>query len=168
MCIRDSFNILLHSNDVCDLILSKMKIYNTIFEVSKYLLIILFIYSGCTKLIGHYIFLDQLTHIPVLKHYAGFSSMFIPIIEIAAGIMLVFQNTTIIGWWICSILLSSFTIYISAMLLFAPHLPCSCGGIISSLTWKQHLVLNFLLASVGWFNIYQHNLLLKFSMHTRE
>jgi hypothetical protein len=43
-----------------------------------------------------------------------------------------------------------FTVYIGCMLLFAPDLPCSCGGIIRQLSWKQHLLLNlFLLVLAG-------------------
>ncbi|MDX1365731.1 MAG: hypothetical protein R3243_16110, partial [Arenibacter latericius] len=40
--------------------------------------------------------------------------------------------------------------YTVAVLFFAPTLPCSCGGIISLLSWEQHLVFNlvFLLLSI--------------------
>jgi hypothetical protein len=45
-----------------------------------------------------------------------------------------------------------FTIYILAIIRFSKHLPCSCGGIISELSWKEHLFLNvflILLAAIG-------------------
>jgi hypothetical protein len=50
--------------------------------------------------------------------------------------------------------MAAFTGYIGFMLLSNIELPCSCGGVISSLSWKNHLVFNILfllLASVGYY-----------------
>ncbi|MEQ8421197.1 MAG: hypothetical protein RIB64_14400, partial [Arenibacter algicola] len=38
-----------------------------------------------------------------------------------------------------------FTGYTVAIVFFAPYRPCSCGGVISLLSWEQHLVLNAIL-----------------------
>jgi hypothetical protein len=38
-----------------------------------------------------------------------------------------------------------FTGYTMAIVFFAPYRPCSCGGVISLLSWEQHLALNILL-----------------------
>jgi hypothetical protein len=35
-----------------------------------------------------------------------------------------------------------FTVYLAWMIQFAAHLPCNCGGVISSMSWKQHIVFN--------------------------
>jgi hypothetical protein len=46
----------------------------------------------------------------------------------------------------------AFTLYIGAIMTFNKELPCSCGGIISLLSWKEHLVFNsvfILLAFAG-------------------
>lgn len=145
-----------------------MRTYNVIFQILRYILIVLFIYTGVSKFIGYYLFLSQLSDIIFLQKMAGFISIFIPLIEIAAGIALAFQKTEIIGWWLCAVLLSGFSIYVSMMLLFAPHLPCSCGGIIAALSWTQHLIINILLGFICWIKLYRHYLISKFSMHTRE
>ncbi len=41
------------------------------------------------------------------------------------------------------ILMSLFTIYVSIIYYFSPDIPCSCGGIISNMSWPQHILLNF-------------------------
>ena len=41
--------------------------------------------------------------------------------------------------------MSGFTLYIIDMMTFDKYLPCSCGGIIETLTWAQHLCLNIAL-----------------------
>jgi len=38
------------------------------------------------------------------------------------------------------------------MIAFTPHLPCSCGGVIRELSWRDHLFFNVcftVLAAVG-------------------
>jgi hypothetical protein len=39
-------------------------------------------------------------------------------------------------------LMTLFTIYIAIILVVNNHIPCSCGGIIQSMSWKQHLLFN--------------------------
>ncbi len=56
--------------------------------------------------------------------------------------MLTVKGTRKYGLWASFILLMIFTFYISGMLLSGEHLPCSCGGIIRELSWRQHLIFN--------------------------
>jgi hypothetical protein len=35
-----------------------------------------------------------------------------------------------------------FTFYIAYMIGFAAQLPCSCGGVLKEMSWKQHLFFN--------------------------
>ena len=144
-----------------------MRIYHIVFETTKLLLIALFIYTACSKLIGYYIFWQQLSKIPLLGAWADFLSVFVPAFEILIAGLLIFPRTTMAGWWLAAVLLSIFSFYVAAMMLFAPKLPCSCGGIISTLTWKQHLVVNIILATLCWIRIYQFYFITKFSMHTK-
>jgi len=42
------------------------------------------------------------------------------------------------------------TVYLALMLGTQQHLPCSCGGAIEGLTWRQHVLFNlFFLALAG-------------------
>jgi len=62
------------------------------------------------------------------------------VIMLAIGIIESKYQT--VGIYASLILLLSFEIYISGMLLSGMRLPCTCGGIISKMSWKQHLVFN--------------------------
>jgi Methylamine utilisation protein MauE len=45
-----------------------------------------------------------------------------------------------------------FTFYIAAIMTFSKELPCACGGVLSMLHWKGHLVFNIVfvgLAAMG-------------------
>lgn len=145
-----------------------IKYTSLLFETSRWLLILLFVYTGLSKITGHSLFLQQLSKVPLLADMAGFIAVAIPLAELAAAGSLVWVKTEITGWWISSILLSSFSIYIGSMLLFAPHLPCSCGGIVAALSWKQHLLINLSLAIIAWLKLYQHYFIVRFRMHARE
>jgi hypothetical protein len=52
-----------------------------------------------------------------------------------------------------SALMVSFTIYIIATLTFSKHIPCSCGGIIAQLSWKQHILFNTVFIILGFLGI---------------
>jgi hypothetical protein len=47
-----------------------------------------------------------------------------------------------------------FTIYVGLMISFAPHLPCSCGGVIKQMSWKQHLTFNTFFTALALFGIW--------------
>jgi hypothetical protein len=77
----------------------------------------------------------------------------IPSVEIGISLLLVIPNLRKPGLLFSASLMSLFTLYIAYMLLFTPELPCSCGGILNSLGWKEHLIFNLCfttLAFMGW------------------
>jgi hypothetical protein len=66
----------------------------------------------------------------------------IPATEVFISVMLAVTYTRKAGLYASFILLLIFSLYIAGMLLSGINLPCSCGGIIQQLSWKQHLVFN--------------------------
>lgn len=118
------------------------------------LFILLFAYTAFQKFSHHQLFLITLQRSTLLNPIAGFISWFIPITEFGLVSLLLFPSLRKIGLLCSATLLSMFTVYISIMLLFVPKLPCSCGGIISYLSWKQHIIFNIvfiLVALYGWY-----------------
>lgn len=75
-------------------------------------------------------------------------SILVPIIEvlIAFGLLLSIYFKLILKLGIFVML--CFTLYVSFIYLFSPDIPCTCGGIISTLTWVQHIIINFILLLV--------------------
>jgi putative oxidoreductase len=121
-----------------------------VFQISKFLLILLFTYAGCTKLIAHYQFAAQLRQVALLQNFAGLLSVSLPVIELITALCLVFDSTLMGGLILSAILMTGFTMYVGTMLLFSSTLPCSCGGVIAQMTWKQHSLFNLFFLLLSW------------------
>lgn len=129
------------------------KTRNFIVEIIAALFILLFVYAAVSKLIDHTGFLHSLQNSPLLQPFASILSWLVPFTEIAISILLFSPKLKKAGLLFSVCLMTAFTFYIVYMLLFIPHLPCSCGGVLKNMTWKQHLIFNAsftLLAFIGW------------------
>jgi hypothetical protein len=115
---------------------------NIVYNITKFLLALLFAYTGSSKLLGHKLFLTQLMQIEILKAVALPVSFLLPALEILTAVFLGIDRVHIFGLWLAAFLMTTFTVYVAAMLLLKSNLPCTCGGVISSMTWKQHLLFN--------------------------
>lgn len=111
--------------------------------------LLVFLYTGINKLWFHQKFQVALMKSDLLSDYAVPLSWAIPILEIVISILLFFPGTRKAGLTMSIGLMAVFTFYIAYMILFTPDLPCSCGGIISALSWPQHLALNIFLLLLG-------------------
>jgi uncharacterized membrane protein YphA (DoxX/SURF4 family) len=122
----------------------------TIIESISILYIILFLYTGISKIIDYPIFKEQIALSPILAPIARLVAILIPIIEFAIVVMLIVPRWRLKGFYSSAVLMTIFTIYIIFLLSFSKELPCSCGGIISELSWGQHVIFNsaFLLMAI--------------------
>ena len=133
-------------------------------ECISALLIFLFVYTATSKLLDHNSFVFILSQSPLLQQYSIPLSWVIPFTEIIISSFLFIPRLRKTGLLFSMMLMTAFTIYIGYMVAFTPQLPCSCGGVIKSLTWKEHLVLNIsfvLMAFVGWRMIRKNKILLQ-------
>jgi hypothetical protein len=114
---------------------------------ARIILLLLFAYTATSKLIEHGLFVFQmrLAPLPYMINLAPILGWLIPTIEAILAAALYTQRYYIKALYGSGILLCLFEAYIVAMMLSGSHLPCSCGGIISTLSWKAHLVINALL-----------------------
>ena len=106
------------------------------------LLVLLFIYTGLSKLLDFSTFHLQLSKSPFITNYANAVAWILPAVEIVIALALVFKRTRLLGLYGSLFLMTMFTAYIYAMLHYSYDLPCSCGGIISKMSWTQHLWFN--------------------------
>ena len=104
--------------------------------------IVLYVYAAMSKLLAYPLFTAQLAMHPLLKPFAGWLAWGVPAAELLIAALLVIPFTRLIGLYGSAILLFIFTVYLTGMILTDSHLPCSCGGIISGFTWRQHIVFN--------------------------
>lgn len=120
----------------------------------RYALIILLVYAALNKWMDHPKFYNDLRNSPLLGNewLSMGTAWAIPFVELLVALLLVFPTTRLKGLYAAFTLMLLFTLYITVILWFANHVPCSCGGIISRFTWPQHLIFNIgftLLALLG-------------------
>jgi hypothetical protein len=121
-------------------------------EIFATLLILLFLYASLSKFLDFRTFIKEMNNQPLPNSWTPFLVWFIPCLEIFLSITLVLERTRLMGFYGSLILMSLFTIYTAVILLhFFSYIPCSCGGIIKRLSWRQHLIFNlfFIAVSLG-------------------
>ena len=130
-------------------------IHSKLIALFSILLTILFVYTAVSKLIHLELFQIRLERMPFISPFAQWISWGIPFLELVIAGLLLLHRYRVIGLWASVVLLGLFTIYIMAVLQFSDSIPCSCGGIISILGWRDHIILNitfmiFALLGIIW------------------
>jgi uncharacterized membrane protein YphA (DoxX/SURF4 family) len=108
------------------------------------LFVILFLYTGISKLMEYAVFKEQIAESPILRQIAPFIAWSLPLTEYIVTILLIIPRWRLKGLYTSLLLMIAFTLYIGAIMTFNKELPCSCGGIISELSWQGHLIFNSL------------------------
>jgi len=116
--------------------------YGLCIDIIAGLLILLFVYTALSKLDNYSFFQAQLNLYPFIGLFGGTLAWAIPGMELLIAILLLLPAHRRKGLMGALILLIAFTIYLLLMILYTPDLPCSCGGVIQSLTWTQHIFFN--------------------------
>lgn len=109
-----------------------------------WLLMLLFVYAAINKLFTLPQFTVTLGESPLIHKGAGTLAYVIPITELVIVLLLFFEPTRKAGFAASFLLLLLFTVYLAYMIVYAPALPCSCGGVIARMSWMQHV----------WFNLF--------------
>lgn len=123
---------------------------NTIFtDIISALFILLFVYTATTKLIEHESFKAVLSQSPLIGIRASALSWVLPILELFTAMLLFIPSFRKWGFISSLLLMLLFTIYITYMISFAINIPCSCGGVISLMTWSQHLIFNIFFTALA-------------------
>ena len=120
-----------------------------IVEILRVLFIILFAYTAITKIHDHARLADLIGKSPLLTDYAGILAWLIPISELAVVGMLAVPRLMQLGFYAFFTMMVIFTAYIAAMLQFSEELPCSCGGVLNTLGWTDHLIFNISFVLMG-------------------
>jgi hypothetical protein len=121
----------------------------TIVEIVSALLVFLFVYAAVSKLLDFGKFRYQLGQSPFITSISWLVVWVIPIGEIAISILLIIRVTRASGLYLSFFLMLLFTGYIFIMLKYSSYLPCSCGGVLSNMSWKQHFVFNLAFSALA-------------------
>jgi putative oxidoreductase len=114
-----------------------------IVEVISALFILLLLYTALSKTMNIGPTVDVLKRTPFFKAFPVEAAWGVVIVEYLVAILLFIPRTRKLGLYSSLSLMIGFIGYIIWMKIVVPDLPCSCGGVISKLTWNQHLVFNF-------------------------
>lgn len=128
-------------------------------EVITVLLIFLFVYTAISKMVDSNTFGKQLYNHPLPHRFTGHLVWLIPLIELITAGLLTISSTRLYGLLFSVILMTVFTVYVGLISFGVfSKIPCSCGGVIASMSWTGHLVFNIiflLLAIVGLLKLRQ-------------
>ncbi|WP_428331594.1 MauE/DoxX family redox-associated membrane protein [Mucilaginibacter sp.] len=121
------------------------------------LLAILLIYAAASKLFQYDTFRIQLHKQPLPSGLADILVLAIPALELCCAGLLLSRRLRAWGLFLSLGLLGIFTGYIALVLLhWWSRTPCSCGGILSHLSWTMHLAFNYAFILLNLIAIYIH------------
>lgn len=118
-----------------------------------------FLYTAQSKLFNYNRYVHQMEIQPLPLWLTSILPWLLPTIEILITLLLIvgifsieIQKYALLA---SAALLSAFTVYVGLVLfkVFA-WTPCSCGGVLDSLTWGQHMVFNLSLIALGLLGLY--------------
>jgi uncharacterized membrane protein YphA (DoxX/SURF4 family) len=122
--------------------MSNKGIYPKLVTLFSLLLTILFVYTAVSKLMHLDTFQWRLERMPYISPYASLISYGVPFLELVIAGLLWFPKYRTMSLYASFILLGLFTTYIILVLKYSDSIPCSCGGVISALGWRDHILLN--------------------------
>ena len=125
-------------------------IYHHLTALISYFFIVLFTYAAVSKMRDFENFQIQLAQSPLLSAYAGLISYGVIVLELVIAGILVFPKVRIVGLYASFGLMVAFTVYIYLILNHSDSVPCSCGGILEKMGWKEHLIFNELCVAVAF------------------
>ena len=127
--------------------------YSTLItEIISILFILLFVYAAVNKLGDLENFRIQLGQSPMLTSMRDWIAWIVPAIELVIAGMFIIPRLRLKALYAAFSLMTMFTAYIYIILAYSPYVPCSCGGILEKMGWKEHLIFNsvfVLLALIG-------------------
>jgi len=132
-------------------VISKILRSGTIVQLISHLLLLLWVYASLSKLIEFNRSKREILNQPLAPWLEEILVWAVPLIELLTAMFLLFKRTRIAGILLSALLLFTFSIYIIVIKLnYFGFIPCSCGGILRSLNWTQHLLFNsfFLILSL--------------------
>jgi amino acid transporter len=118
------------------------------------LLVVLFVYTALSKLLDIDTFRKQMLNQPLPETLKQNLVWLVPVSEITTSIFLVIRPLRLYGFVLAFTVMLAFILYVSLILAKAfSYIPCSCGGVLSAMSWQMHLIFNIfftLLAFTGF------------------
>jgi len=124
----------------------------TITAIICSLLVFLFVYTALSKLHDYRGYTTDMYNQPLPHWLTVVLTPVLPVAELGIAACLMTDRWRATGCYLSFLLMLAFTFY-TLLVLFHTfrYVPCSCGGMIKSLSWGEHLALDlfFLLLSAA-------------------
>ncbi len=114
--------------------------------ILEYGIISVFIYAAVTKIIAPFEFQVKLlksSYLPVAA--VPVISWILPLGEGTAVALMLFKESARLGWMLIYTLMIFFNGHLLILHEIAPAAPCSCGGLLESISLTEHLIMNLLI-----------------------
>jgi len=128
-----------------------------IVDIISYIFILLFLHTALDKIWKFNNFRQVLGFMPLLGSAGNIIAYVVPAAEITISALLIIPSTRKWGLAASLTMMLIFTSYLVFMIFYTDDLPCNCGGVISQLTWTQHIWFNsfFVLLGIVGFRLSQ-------------
>ncbi|WP_432329960.1 MauE/DoxX family redox-associated membrane protein [Mucilaginibacter sp. P25] len=121
------------------------------YELIIGLMVLLFLYTGFSKILDFKNFEVSMLFQHMPNWLTSIMTYSLPASEIIVAVLLISDKSRVAGLYAFFTMMTGFTLYIGAALLHLfPKAPCACGGIIKSLGWGSHFLLNLVFVALGW------------------
>jgi hypothetical protein len=111
-------------------------------NIISFFLALLFFYAAVSKGLDVQKFQVQLGQSTMLTLFAVPLSYIVPAVEATLAVLLFIPSLRLTAYYIYFSVMVVFTTYIIVIMNYSYHVPCSCGGILQTLGWKEHLIFN--------------------------
>lgn len=123
------------------------------------LLLCLWIPVSVDKLLNFEVFRSGILRQPFSDTLGYLLIYTLPVLEVLTVFLLLAPKLRFYGLLLSTVLMAAFTAYIGLALAGAwEELPCGCGSVISSLSWKQHFFFNLFFLLISGYGLYTANL----------
>lgn len=122
----------------------------TLYLIFDALIVSLFTYSAFVKIIGFQAFSIRFSRIPVIYNTnTWYLSYAIVALEVLIPILILTPSTRKYGLRIVTSVLIIFTMFLVSKEIDSSTEPCMCGGILESLSLRQHIVFNLFFIAIS-------------------
>lgn len=125
-------------------------------EIINALIVLLWVYAAISKLLEFDTFKVQLSKSPLLTRFAGAVAIALPGVELLVAAALISKRFYQLGLYGTLFLLVAFTAYLIVITNFSHYIPCSCGGILSGMSWNTHIAFNCLFIVLTLVAVFHH------------
>lgn len=121
----------------------KLGLLKTVVTIASFILIITWIYTGLDKALAFEESWKALHNQTFPAWLATTLAYILPIVEVGLALFLFFSKTRWWGFLGSALLLAVFITYVGLIWVGAfPRVPCNCAGILNSVSWLEHLLIN--------------------------